>query len=131
MLHPHDTTTQQFKLRVVHKHLQGRLGETDGKSVIYLDPRQSRAQYRSTLAHELAHVFSGHTHGCSPAEEARVEDIASRILIPVQKLIAALKWSSHIEEIAEELEVDLPTVQARLSNLSEREHAELRCALEE
>lgn len=98
---------------------------------IALDKRQSQAQMRCTLAHELEHVRRGDvdTSEVSPVLAARQEIAAcvraARRLIPMAALISALLWSSDERELAQELNVDQDTVRIRLLTLSETEHAVL------
>ena len=104
---------------------QGTLALTDGRERIWIDPHQTQVQRRCTLAHELAHIELGHTGGCTPRDEADADALAARNLIPLQKLLDALRWSEELEEVAEELAVDMPTLIARLDNLTEAERREI------
>src|SRR5690625_7195002 len=110
--------------------LQGLLGATNGSNLIVMDPRQSQAQRRCTIAHELAHIELGHTGGCTGAEEAQARRLAARWLIDMDRLLDALAWSEELEEVAEELWVDLATLYARLEGLTAGVGARL-CALHE
>ncbi|HLV05690.1 MAG TPA: ImmA/IrrE family metallo-endopeptidase [Actinomycetaceae bacterium] len=103
--------------------LQGLLGATNGSNLIVMDPRQSQAQRRCTIAHELAHIELGHTGGCTGAEEAQARRLAARWLIDMDRLLDALAWSEELEEVAEELWVDLDTLYARLDGLTAQERA--------
>lgn len=90
-----------------------------------MDPRQSQAQRRCTIAHELAHRELGHAGACNPREEAQARHLASRWLITMTDLLAALAWTEHLEEVADELWVDLDTLTARLDGLTAGERAQV------
>lgn len=107
------------------------LALTDGKRTIWMDPRQSQAQRRSTIAHELAHIELGHVGGCSGPEERQARDLAARRLIRLDHLADALKWTRSVHELAEELWVDVETLTDRLEGLSLEEVAWLRAELGE
>jgi Zn-dependent peptidase ImmA (M78 family) len=102
--------------------------EPDEK-VLLLDRRQSRREMRCTLAHELEHIMRGDcdVSTASPILHARQEvaacAAAARRLIPMARLIDALLWSQDEHELAEELNVDLDTLQVRLLTLTPDEHA--------
>lgn len=98
------------------------LAVTDGSS-IWIDPRQTQAERRCTIAHELAHIELGHVGGCSPKEEHQANLLAARWLIKVEHLADALAWTQDPHELAWELWVDLDTLHTRLENLT---HAERR-----
>lgn len=117
------------------EHLPGRqLGETDfDAQTITLDKRLRQATRRCTIAHELEHVARG------PApedpillakEEESIDRAVARRLIPFPKLEAAIRWSRDPHEIADELWVDLPTLEARIRGLHPSERAALMRALE-
>lgn len=96
---------------------------------IILEPRQLQAERRSTIAHELVHV----ERGPAPAggwwqarEERTVDRVAARRLISLDALAEALAWSSDPHEVAEELWVDVPTLEARLAHLHPAERHALR-----
>lgn len=109
----------------------GLLGATDGLTVIYMHPDQSQRQRRSTLTHELAHITLGHTQGCNPHDERAADLLAAHWLIPIDRLIEALRWSDQLEEIAEELWVDLATLRTRLTRLTCDEKLVIKYALGE
>lgn len=118
----------------VHLHWQplvGLLGATNGRDLIVMDPRQSQAQRRCTIAHELAHIDLGHTDGCSPTEETEARALAARRLITMPALLDALAWSEELEEVADELWVDLDTLYARLDHLTPHECAQIRALYEQ
>jgi Zn-dependent peptidase ImmA (M78 family) len=95
----------------------GILALTDGRTRIWIDPRQHQAKRRCTLAHELAHIELGHTGGCTHREDRAADQIAARRLIPLDRLADALTWARSLEEAAEELWVDVAMLRARLDGL--------------
>lgn len=108
--------------------MPGRLGETNGVDVIRLHPQQSQAQLRSTLAHELAHIELGHVAGCSGPQERAACELAASWLITVDDLVAAARWATSIEELADELWVDVDTVRARIAGLPDGDRHRLDAA---
>jgi len=93
----------------------GRWGESAGH-LIWLDRHLGQVERRCTLAHELEHVRRGDL-GCQPeAVEARVRHAAARFLLPDSRDVAdALVWArGDLEEAADHLWVDEPTLRARL-----------------
>src|SRR5690606_41963306 len=93
--------------------LQGLLGATNGQNLIVMDPRQSQAQRRCTIAHELAHIELGHTGGWTGAEEAQARWLAARWLIDMDRLLDARAWSGVLEEVAVERRGDRDTLLVR------------------
>ena len=109
---------------------EGVLGYTDHEARrIVMERSQLQAERRSTLAHELGHAIAGPTldHPWWRArDEAQVQRDAARRLLPLDELGDALAWSHTIEEAADELWVDVPTLQCRLDHLHPSERAYLR-----
>lgn len=105
-------------------HLPGGvLGVTDWTHrTITLDVRLSQVERRCTIAHELEHVERGPFPAWDVArEEAAVDVAAARHLIPLESLVSAVAWSQDPHEVAEELWVDVPTLEARVRGLTEGE----------
>ena len=112
---------------LVWRHLPaGVLAATDGRATIWMDPRQRQAKRRCTIAHELEHIRLGHTGGCTPREDAAVDQLVARRLIAIDVLAAALTWTTQIDELADELVVDRATLQTRLEHLHPSEVHYLR-----
>ncbi len=92
---------------------------------IVLDKRLTQAEARCTLTHELVHLRRGdtacHDEIANVKQERRCEDEAARLLIPIERLGAALLWGREPEEIADELWVDLETLKARVAGLTQDE----------
>lgn len=87
----------------------------------------TQAERRCTLTHELIHAERGPCPpGDSTREELAVHREAARRLIDIRKLGEALAWASDQEQAAEELWVDVPTLQTRLDALHPAERAYLR-----
>lgn len=105
--------------------MPGVLGLTDGRRRILLHPHQSQAQRRSTLAHELAHLELRHGPGGSAGEERAACALAATWLVPLERLVDAARWARSMQELADELWVDVDTVETRLAILTEPERAEL------
>ncbi len=108
----------------------GVLGLTDfAAGRVTLDPRQTQAERRSTIAHELAHIERGPTLAdpwWQAREELHVDRIAAGRLITTHALAEALAWSCDPHEVADELWVDVPTLMARLRHLTDAEVHYLR-----
>ena len=116
MFHPWRRLRAQPHIRLSWRELAGRLGETEG-NVIRMHPHQSQVQRRCTIAHELAHVELGHRNGCDDGEEVQATRLAARWLVGMDDLLDALRWAEELEEVAECLWVDEPTLLARLDGL--------------
>lgn len=96
------------------------------------------AAYFRTVAHEAIHALRGHGPCASPALEARQEQLverdAARLLIDIKALAeAAVMYRDDIERVAEELGVELETLQIRMRHLhpAERHYLIRRLAPEE
>lgn len=93
---------------------------------ITLDARLGRRDERCVLSHELVHAERGpFPRWLRPREERLVSSIAARRLIPLDALGEALAWSLDAHIVADELDVDLPTLHARLAALGPAERAYL------
>ncbi|WKK11914.1 ImmA/IrrE family metallo-endopeptidase [Rhodococcus ruber] len=118
-----------------HELPPGTAGLTRGNN-IWLHRGLDQKGRRSTLAHELEHVERGIHPGqeehpwFGPREERTVEQLAARRLITLDALIAAMRWTTDLWELSEELWVDMPMVQARLRGLTPDERTRLNKALE-
>lgn len=109
------------------------LGYTDHASrTIVLDRRLTQAERRCTIAHELEHQARGPVPAepvLAAREEAAVDAAVARKLIPIRKLGEALAWSQDPDEVAEELWVDVQTLEVRLRRLHPSERHYLRRCL--
>lgn len=98
---------------------------------IVLDASLTRRDERCVLSHELVHAERGpFPRWLRPREERLVSSIAARRLIPLDALGEALAWSLDAHIVADELDVDLSTLHARLAALgpAEREYLTERTA---
>lgn len=113
----------------------GLWGLTDHESrIIVVDETLTQAQRRCTVAHELEHVARGPVPEepvLNAKEEEAVDRAVARRLIPFPKLEDAMRWSRDVHEVAEELWVDVPTLEARIRGLHPSERAALTQALED
>jgi len=133
MYHPWQELRNRPDITLTWQQLApGRLAETDGHD-IWMAPHPMQTWRRCTLAHELAHIDLGHTDGCSPAEETQASVLAARRLIPIESLADALVWSPLPEIVADQLWVDLDTLEVRLGHLhpAERHYIRRRLAARE
>lgn len=86
---------------------------------------------RAVLGHEIVHAERGpFPRWMRSREEEIVSREAARRLIPVRALGEAMAWSLNLSELAEDLDVDRPTVEARLRGLHPSERAYLKRRLE-
>ncbi len=91
---------------------------------IILRTGMTQAERRSVLGHELGHLTRGRFPGwAKPAEEESVNRWAARRLIPIGNLVEALQWTDCVDEAADYVWTDVPTVQARLRALHPSERA--------
>ena len=98
--------------------------------VIMISERLNQAERRCTLTHELVHRMRGDEHISDDLANHRQEKAChravARILIPFPTLLAALTYDRDPQELADELWVDLETLQARICSLTPVESASLR-----
>lgn len=115
--------------------LDGALGwyYVDANEIV-MDDRQTQAERRSTLAHELVHAERRDEPCGSLILDARqellVSKMAARRLIPIRALGEALAWSADQDEVADELWVDVSTLKTRLEHLRPAERAYLKRRIE-
>lgn len=99
---------------------------------IVLDERLTQAERRCTLLHELVHRMRGDVHVEDDREHSRQERdchlTVARLLIPLEQLKNAMQWGRDPQELADELWVDVETLQARVMGLSAQEAAYVRSA---
>ncbi|GAA2070980.1 ImmA/IrrE family metallo-endopeptidase [Williamsia deligens] len=114
------------------KHLEIAFGESSADcwrgsfspGRIEVDSRQSQAERRCTIAHELVHderrVFP-RDPALRAREEVAVERIAARRLVALERLLDVLRWTRHTDEVADELWVDVPMLVALVRSLTDEE----------
>lgn len=98
--------------------------------VILLEAGTTTAQRRCCLAHAIAHLDLGHHAGSRDRydrrQEAEADQLAARRLLPLESLVWALQWTHNPREAADELVVDLATLETRLAHLHPSERLRLR-----
>lgn len=115
------------------RELPGRLWGVQAGNRIWLCRRLNQARRRCTLTHEILHLERGPvpTDPRGLAREERiVSQLAAQRLIPLPQLIDGLKWTRDIEQLADHLWVDVPTLQARMQSLDPIEVAQLEHELD-
>lgn len=113
-------------VRVHRRKLPGALmGCVDLRQrIIWLGIGLTDVQERCTLAFEIAQLEQGPTPDdpCMAAAYRRAaEEWAASMLLPSDRLIAGFSVSYRLDEIAAALEVDTPTLRARLRGLTDEE----------
>ncbi len=102
------------------------------RDLIAVDAGSPPAVQRSALAHELGHHELRHAAGGDATSLARQEVRANRWaasrLVSGDDLAAAARGAVSWEEVAAALDVDLPTLDTRLAQLSRAERALVRRA---
>lgn len=85
----------------------------------------TQRQRRAVLAHECEHASNDDRPLLDAVLHARRERatdaVAARRLIPVARLVEALRWTGNERELADELWVDVHTVRVRLAGLTRAE----------
>jgi hypothetical protein len=95
---------------------------------IWLCRRLDQAARRCTLTHEIVHLERGAVPKDARGrarEERTVSAKAALRLITLDALIDGLRWTRDLEQLAEHLWVDVPTLEARMAALDPVEVAEL------
>lgn len=115
------------------------LGTVDGvwdpdTRTIWLHRDLTPAQRRCTLAHEVIHAARGDEkcadHVLTARQERLVDEIAARLLIPLDALADALATDPHEPALCEALHVDVPTLAARLRYLTAEEVVHLQTRIQ-
>lgn len=103
--------------------------------VIMISDRLTQAERRCTLTHELVHRMRGDQHVSDDLTNHRQErtchQTVARLLIPFPTLLASMHYGRDPQELADELWVDLETLQTRVCGLNEMEAQVLKAALSE
>lgn len=101
-----------------------------GPRVVLMSTAADQAQRRCTIAHETEHIIRGPLpHGSSSRdilrEELAIDRDVARLLVPdVHRVGHALAWAqAHHDVAADELWVDVQTLEVRLSALTKTERA--------
>lgn len=118
--HPWRALRERSEITVRWERMDGRLGSWCADTrTIRMHPGQGQAQRRVTATHEQIHAERGH-RGCQPdAVELSVKKTTARRLVSIYDLVdAVLFYGEHnVSALAEELWVDVETVQIRLEHL--------------
>lgn len=134
MHHPWRAFRKLKHIRLLWRDLpEGVLGVTDhAAGVVTLTTGMLQRERRCTIAHETQHVLRGPVPAwLQPREELAVDAEAARLLLPdIHAVGEALAWAHHLDEAAEELWVDEPTLVARLKTLHPSERHYLKRRLE-
>ena len=134
MDHPWRRFRQHVGWLVGWAHLpDGLWGFSDPESqIVVLDRRLNQAQRRCTIAHEMEHF--GVPRPVDPVLRERLEQQidqrVARRLIPIRDLGEAMAWAHSAAEVADELWVDVPTLEARIRDLHPTERAYLHKRME-
>ena len=93
------------------------------QNAVYVDSRLTCHEKRATVAHEVGHLeLDTCVNGLwTPAAEWKVNRWAARHLIPVEALASAMRWTSVVAELADELFVDEKTVRDRFRCMTDAE----------
>ncbi|MCR8897254.1 hypothetical protein NWF34_09870 [Gordonia sp. GONU] len=134
MYHPWREARRRPHLVIEHVHLPDDHRGCISGSTVRLNASDLQAERRCTLTHELVHderrIFPT-DHVLRAREELRVERIAARRLIALERLVDALVWTRRTEEVAEELWVDVPMLVALVQSLTDGERAWIDTQLRE
>lgn len=98
--------------------------------VIMVDRGLTAAEERVTVTHELIHALRADEHlpdaWFAGRQEQFCHSTVARLLIPLERLAAALQWGRDEQEYADELGVDVETINARIDGLTDTERAFLQ-----
>lgn len=126
MYHPWRDARDREHLNITFERLaDGRRGCLRGDQVT-INTGDDQAQRRSTLTHELVHDerrIYPRDDVLRAREEETVERIAARRLIALDHLVDVLRWTRSTGEVAAELWVDVPMLQALGRSLTDAERA--------
>lgn len=105
------------------------------RRVIVISPGPNAAVRRSSLAHAVCHLDLEHgdpTGGrFDRRQENAADQLAARRLIPLDRLLDVVRWTTAPLEACEELQVDLDTLQCRVDHLHPSERGAVRAAFAE
>ncbi|WP_119716266.1 ImmA/IrrE family metallo-endopeptidase [Propionibacterium ruminifibrarum] len=135
MYHPWQRFNAEAQWTLQTAHLpRGHMGQIDWQThTVIIDRNLLQSERRCTITHELVHIERGPVPSdpwLKQREEQAVEAEAARRLITLEALADALAWSSQPAEVAEELWVDMQTLDVRISGLSDTERTWLDRRLE-
>lgn len=100
------------------------------RQTILINNRDTWPEKRCSLAHAVAHLDLEHARTqlghFDRRQEAEANDLASRRLLPRELLSEVLCWTKFAVEVAELLQVDLPTLKIRRRNMLAAEQLWIR-----
>lgn len=97
---------------IQYAELDGLNGVWDPETeTIWIHRGMSIYEIRMTLFHELAHALRG-DEGCDHHVEGCIRRTTARVMIPIERLAEVLRWTTDDYQVAEELHVDLDTLEA-------------------
>ena len=134
MHHPWRDFRTLIEWTLIWADLPDMMGQTCWSTrTITLDRQLTQAERRCTIAHEIEHARRGpvlNEPNLAAKEEHAIDASVARRLIGIEDLGEALAWAHSHAEAAEDLWVDLPTLQARLRYLHPSERHYLRRRLQ-
>jgi len=113
----------QLGLRVIRRDLRKphrALWHPPSRTVI-LERSLSQRERRCSLAHEIVHVERGDECRQAARVEVAVHAVAARRLVTLEELVAGLRWTKSPHVLADELWVDVPTLECRVDSLTDHE----------
>ncbi|MFC8733131.1 ImmA/IrrE family metallo-endopeptidase [Luteimicrobium sp. NPDC057192] len=111
MYHPWRHLRSLAHVDLIWAPLAGRYGQTDGRSKIVMHPHQLQVERRCTVAHEIVHIELG-------ADEEHVRAETARRLVDIATLVDAWRWSTSLDEIADQCWVTRAVLEDRLAHLT-------------
>lgn len=121
IFHPWRELREKPEIGVSFDHLpEGIAAFTDGQHV-WMTKGMQQTERRCVITHELVHISMGHDRCQTTAAEIVVRVETARKLISLTALAAALRWSRHPSEIADELWVTEEVLTDRLDYLTTAE----------
>lgn len=109
--------------------LEGVMGFCDTtRRTIWVDVNLPHREMRTTAMHEMIHAMRGDTSD-NVAAERQVEVETARRLIPKRALLVALTQTTHPEDLADLLDVDVALLRVRLHHLETELRGAVRARL--
>ena len=101
------------------------------RQTIWVDVNLTDHERRTTIMHEIVHAIRGDEHSDDPAVERAVEvETARRLIHPTAlRAVFNLGASTHPNDIADALDIDLDVLYTRMRNLDADEQAMIRRSL--
>lgn len=126
MIHPWRILRSRPHLSLAYAELPGDLLGTWAPGRVTLTRHLLQVERRCVLMHELVHDERGLPHPALAAkDEAAVDREAARRLVRFDRLVAAVRWTQDLDELADELWVTRDVLETRLRHLHPSERAQL------